>query len=189
MIRAQDGPDTLFYLDPPYLPETRADTDTWGEHKMTDDQHKELLETICSLQGKVLLSGYRSTLYDSHLGKWKRHEFELPNNAANGVIKRRMVETVWCNFKRPMRRRGQPDAARRFARWKCALPICGNHQPRCSRQARHSSSKPCRTRRRRTPVGRPSSGPRIGPYDRRSQALDAEIDWLERNWLPMERSC
>jgi hypothetical protein len=31
-----------------------------------------------------------------------------------------------------------------------------------------------------TPVG----GPVLGPFDRRSEALDAERDWLERHWLP-----
>ena len=29
----------------------------------------------------------------------------------------------------------------------------------------------------------PVSGPRLGPFDRRSQALDAERKWLEANWL------
>ncbi len=30
-----------------------------------------------------------------------------------------------------------------------------------------------------TPVG----GPKLGPFDRRSQALGAEHDWLEAHWL------
>ena len=30
----------------------------------------------------------------------------------------------------------------------------------------------------------PVNGPRIGPFDRRSQALDAEQAWLEANVLP-----
>jgi len=29
----------------------------------------------------------------------------------------------------------------------------------------------------------PSRGPRLGPYDRRSEALDAERQWLSENWL------
>jgi hypothetical protein len=29
----------------------------------------------------------------------------------------------------------------------------------------------------------PVNGPRIGPFDRRSQALDAERGWLEEHWL------
>jgi hypothetical protein len=29
----------------------------------------------------------------------------------------------------------------------------------------------------------PCSGPRLGPFERRSQALEAERKWLEANWL------
>jgi hypothetical protein len=29
----------------------------------------------------------------------------------------------------------------------------------------------------------PVGGPRLGPFDRRSDALKAEQDWLEANWL------
>jgi hypothetical protein len=30
---------------------------------------------------------------------------------------------------------------------------------------------------------RPVGGPVLGPFDRRSQALEAEQDWLETHWL------
>ncbi|HEY1067156.1 MAG TPA: hypothetical protein VGE52_13640 [Pirellulales bacterium] len=30
-------------------------------------------------------------------------------------------------------------------------------------------------------------GPRLGPFDRRSQALDAERAWLAAHWLPNPR--
>ena len=29
----------------------------------------------------------------------------------------------------------------------------------------------------------PVSGPVLGPFDRRSEALEAELSWLEANWL------
>ncbi len=29
----------------------------------------------------------------------------------------------------------------------------------------------------------PVSGPKLGPFDRRSQALEAEREWLEERWL------
>lgn len=99
VIRQQDGTETLFYCDPPYLHETRAST---GEylHEMTEAQHRQLLETLGNIKGKFLLSGYESPLYDSFetCHKWKCHRFELPNNAAGGESKRRMVERVWCNW-------------------------------------------------------------------------------------------
>ena len=97
VIRTQDGEKTLFYLDPPYLHETRTDKDTYGPHEMTGADHRELLNTIKEAKGKVMLSGYGNDLYDTELQGWNRHEFELPNNAASGKKKRVMREVIWCN--------------------------------------------------------------------------------------------
>jgi hypothetical protein len=30
----------------------------------------------------------------------------------------------------------------------------------------------------------PVGGPRVGPFNKRSQALDAEVAWLGQHWLP-----
>src|SRR4051794_37852271 len=97
VIRQQDGPDTLFYLDPPYLGETRAAADVYDK-EMSHAQHVELLSLIRECRGKVMLSGYPSEMYDAHLSDWTRHEFSLPNQAAGGRVKRRMTEVIWLNF-------------------------------------------------------------------------------------------
>jgi DNA adenine methylase len=97
LIRREDTPATLFYCDPPYLHETRTATNAYA-HEMTETEHRELLTTLLECKGKVMLSGYPSTLYDSTLKDWTRHTFELPNNAAGGDTKRRMTEVLWCNF-------------------------------------------------------------------------------------------
>ncbi|VTR95136.1 d12 class n6 adenine-specific dna methyltransferase : D12 class N6 adenine-specific DNA methyltransferase OS=Rhodopirellula sallentina SM41 GN=RSSM_03350 PE=4 SV=1: MethyltransfD12 [Gemmata massiliana] len=97
MIRQQDGPDTLYYCDPPYLLETRASKDVY-EHEMSANEHVELLDAIRACQGKVMISGYASELYDRKLADWTRHEFPVPNQAAGGKSKRLMTEIVWCNF-------------------------------------------------------------------------------------------
>ena len=34
----------------------------------------------------------------------------------------------------------------------------------------------------------PVDGPRLGPFENRSQALEAEMDWLTTNWLPRRAS-
>lgn len=99
VIQQQDGPDTLCYLDPPYLHETRATTEEYA-YEMTKADHFKLLDHLGSVRGKFLLSGYRSAMYD-HAARtfgWNRHDFELPNNAAGGATKRRMTESLWCNF-------------------------------------------------------------------------------------------
>lgn len=103
VIRQQDGPDTLFYLDPPYLPSTRASTGEYA-HEMTEEQHAKLLTVLgLNVTGKFILSGYRSGLYDeaARTYRWHRRDFDLPNNASGGKTKRRMVESVWCNFEPP----------------------------------------------------------------------------------------
>lgn len=65
---------------------------------MSDADHRDLLNLIRTVKGKVMLSGYRSDLYDELLADWTRHDFTLPNNAAGGSTKRRMVECLWCNW-------------------------------------------------------------------------------------------
>jgi DNA adenine methylase len=100
IIRREDGPKTLFYLDPPYLHETRAATDAYASFEMTEDDHRELLDVLGGIEGRFLLSGYRSTLYDMAAAQhgWTRIDFEIANHAAGGESKRRMTECVWCNY-------------------------------------------------------------------------------------------
>lgn len=100
VIKEQDGKETLFYLDPPYLHETRSTTGEY-HHEMSDEEHAELLAGLSSIKGKFLLSGYRSEMYDEHASEfcWDRIEFDLPNNAAAGKKKQRKTECVWANFR------------------------------------------------------------------------------------------
>jgi len=102
-IRDYDSPRTMFYLDPPYLPETRAKGSkaTYGSHEMTYAQHEELLQLLLSCTGKVLISGYDSALYRKYLevdNQWTRNEIEIANHAAGGSEKRRMTECLWSNY-------------------------------------------------------------------------------------------
>jgi DNA adenine methylase len=66
---------------------------------MTEDDHEELLTTLAGIEGRFLLSGYRSVLYDRHAeaNGWDRVEFDIANHASGGKEKRRMVECVWKN--------------------------------------------------------------------------------------------
>jgi len=97
VIEQQDGPNTLFYCDPPYLQSTRTARDAYA-HEMTKEQHKALLLTIDRCKGSVLLSGYRSPLYDKELRGWERHDFPIDNKASGSATKRIVTESVWCNF-------------------------------------------------------------------------------------------
>jgi DNA adenine methylase len=97
LIRREDTPDTVFYADPPYLHETRTAPNAYA-FEMLEQDHQELLDVVRQCKGKVMLSGYPSTLYDSALAGWKRHTYDLPNNAAGGTKKDRETEVLWCNF-------------------------------------------------------------------------------------------
>jgi DNA adenine methylase len=97
IIKQQDGPNTLFYLDPPYLHETRVSTNAY-QYEMTFNDHIHLLNAIRDCAGKVMLSGYRSTQYDDILNDWRRVDFKIDNKAAGGKTKRTMIESVWMNY-------------------------------------------------------------------------------------------
>lgn len=88
-----DGASTLFYLDPPYLHSTRAwDHRSIYAHELSVADHVALLERVQGLSGMVLLSGYRSALYDDALAGWQRAEVRA---RAQGNQPR--VETLWLN--------------------------------------------------------------------------------------------
>jgi DNA adenine methylase len=101
VIKQQDGPRTLFYLDPPYLHETRVTTSEYGDQEMTRQQHDELLTVLCSIKGRFMLSGYHSDLYD----KWAAdkgyscHELKIDNKSSSAKVKEQKTEVVWTNFK------------------------------------------------------------------------------------------
>jgi DNA adenine methylase len=96
LIKRFDGPDTLFYLNPPYLSGTRTAKDAYA-HEMSDQDHLRLLDAIVSLRGMVVLSGYHSALYDNVLHSWERFEFEMANNSGQTKVKSRRVEVVWVS--------------------------------------------------------------------------------------------
>ena len=100
VIKTQDGPNTLFYLDPPYVHETRSTIYEYGDHEMSIEQHQELIAAVKNVQAKVMISMYHHALYDdlvkSH--KWRVEKFDLPNNSASGDEKRRMIECVYMNY-------------------------------------------------------------------------------------------
>lgn len=55
IISLYDTPETLFYLDPPYVPDTRKE----GKYRceLTAVDHHDLVQLILSMQGQVILSG------------------------------------------------------------------------------------------------------------------------------------
>lgn len=70
---AHDGPETLHYIDPPYVFETRQRPTVHGyKHELSDQEHIELAEFLNGLQGMVVLSGYSSPLYEELFSGWEK---------------------------------------------------------------------------------------------------------------------
>jgi len=99
VIERQDGLHTLFYCDPPYLHETRVSRSTYA-HEMTAAEHEKLLQTLSRIEGKFLLSGYRSALYDAYAAThgWRREDREIDNKASSRKEKEKKCECLWMNF-------------------------------------------------------------------------------------------
>ncbi len=62
VIKQWDTPNTLFYLDPPYMAHTRKRAEYTCE--MDDSAHLELLRVIQQAKGMVMISGYPSDEYN-----------------------------------------------------------------------------------------------------------------------------
>lgn len=97
VMQSHDSAETLHYVDPPYLPETRNrrnpyDAKNQYRHELTVADHVALLEALRGLTGMVVLSGYPSPLYDGALPDWRRVERMA---LADGARER--TEVLWIN--------------------------------------------------------------------------------------------
>jgi DNA adenine methylase len=70
IINIYDSTETLFYVDPPYVAETRIGGANDYEFEMSNEQHIQLANKLNSVKGKVILSGYRCPLYEELYRNW-----------------------------------------------------------------------------------------------------------------------
>lgn len=87
-------PQTLLYVDPPYLGTTRNATARYGHEMRTEDEHRELAGALRTVAAAVVLSGYRSPLYDELYAGWDR--VEMAARTTQGGDSDR-VEVLWSN--------------------------------------------------------------------------------------------
>jgi DNA adenine methylase len=94
ILERYDSDETLFYLDPPYVHESRGDVKAYG-NEMTDFDHVNLAHALNSIKGRAVLSGYRSGLYDRLFRDWYRVDAdEKICNSSKGLRQ----ESLWMNF-------------------------------------------------------------------------------------------
>jgi DNA adenine methylase len=92
LFRMYDRPETLWYLDPPYLMSTRSKNSVLYSKEMTEQQHIELAEAIHQLKGMVVLSGYPSPLYDDLYKGW-----QTASKSAKANIGGKRIECIWLS--------------------------------------------------------------------------------------------
>lgn len=92
-ILRYDSPESLHYIDPPYVHSTRKRVDAARgyRHEMTDDDHRELAAVLNQVSGAVVLSGYSCPLYDELYADWSRTE--RTGAFADGA--RQRTEVLW----------------------------------------------------------------------------------------------
>ncbi len=97
VLQQHDSPDTLHFVDPPYVLSTRVLRNSSGcyRHEMSDDDHVELLGVLRELQGMVVLSGYASDLYADELPGWVSNSTDARISSGRGTALR--TEVAWLN--------------------------------------------------------------------------------------------
>ena len=76
-----DGPGAVFYVDPPYVAETRKKG--LYAHECDDGHHARLVELLCRIDGSAVVSGYDSEIYSPlDQNGYRRIEFNTSCYAA-----------------------------------------------------------------------------------------------------------
>lgn len=107
VIRLYDGPGTLFYCDPPYLPSTRGDRHAY-RFEMDEAAHRELASVLVRCTGKVAVSGYAAPLMRTLYPDWTCHR---SGRKTAHSVKELREEFLWTNY-----RSDPPPAARRVTK-------------------------------------------------------------------------
>lgn len=92
----------LFFLDPPYMHESRVSKDAY-EYEFTVDDHIKLLDLIIDInirmpQHKFFLCGYHTELYKTRLvdeAGWSYSELLRPTDSSRSKTKTTRTEVLW----------------------------------------------------------------------------------------------
>jgi DNA adenine methylase len=105
ILKRYDSKETFFYLDPPYVPETRKGGSY--AHELNEADHVDLVSRLLSVEGCVLLSGYPNPVYEAlRTAGWSYREWKTVCSVAGrtrghtSVRKDDLVRTeaVWFNY-------------------------------------------------------------------------------------------
>lgn len=91
VMSQQDSPETLHFVDPPYVHETRGAKHCY-RFEMDTAAHERLCDFLKGLQGSVVLCGYKNPIYDRL--SWAHAQREAHADGA-----RDRTEILWLNEK------------------------------------------------------------------------------------------
>jgi len=101
LIEKYDSPDTLFYLDPPYISDTRISSQVYDK-EMPKEKHVELVNALLHIKGKAILSGYDHEIYNALVeNNWNKNNigtFKNRNGDKKGSKTITKDEYVWINY-------------------------------------------------------------------------------------------
>lgn len=95
--------DTVVYVDPPYPATSRSDRSSRGgdyrEEMAAEEDHERLAEALRGTPATVVVSGYRSALYDRLYDGWHRIDVQTTTGSANTRVAGRTArtESLWIN--------------------------------------------------------------------------------------------
>ena len=102
LVKLYDSPQAVFYVDPPYVPETRSSGRRY-QHEMGRADHVALAARLHRFEGRAVVSGYDSKLYRRLYHGWRR--VVLADRQAAACIGNRVapaharrLEVVWLNY-------------------------------------------------------------------------------------------
>jgi len=85
VIEYWDSDDTVFYIDPPYMAETRL-SNTEYKYEMTNADHERLIDVLLDISGQAAVSGYACPTYERLADAgWTKHEFQTSCNMVGRV--------------------------------------------------------------------------------------------------------
>ena len=95
VIKRWDSADTLFYVDPPYHPDSRVLREY--NHELTAEDHTELAEVLHSCEGSVVMSGYKGATTNLY-NDWRSVSRKaVAAGGKQGGVNR--TELLWINTK------------------------------------------------------------------------------------------
>lgn len=97
LIVKHDNSETLQYLDPPYVHETRymKGRNRTYRNELTDSDHENLITTVSNSESMFILSGYDTELYNDLLTGWQKRTKSSRISSGRGT--KTKTECLWLS--------------------------------------------------------------------------------------------